>query len=1108
MERSKYKAKLYINPFFIGMVLWACHSKNVDSTEETLFTSIKPSYSGVDFSNELVEEESFNIIEYLYFYNGAGIAVGDINNDGLLDIYFSSNQQGNQLYLNKGNLQFEDITEKAGLVSPGPWKTGVSMVDINGDGFLDIYLCRVSGYKGLEGKNELYINNGDLTFTESAELYGLDFKGFSTQAAFFDYDGDGDLDMYLLNHAVHTERSFGRAALRYIDNGQAGDKLYRNNLDKGEIKFSAVSNEAGIFSSQVGYGLGIGIADLNKDGWPDIYVSNDFNENDYLYINQKDGTFKESISKSLTYSSRFSMGNDLADINNDTWIDIMTLDMLPEDEKTQKMSVGEDPYEIFKLKLNFGYERQASRNMLQLNNADGTYSEIAQLAGLYATDWSWAVLLADFDNDGLKDVFISNGIKLRPNDVDYINFITGATSLDQIKNLDLAAKMPEGLVPNYFFKNSGNLQFQDVSKNWGISQKTISNGAVYADLDNDGDLDLIVNHINKKAEIFKNQTIEMDWGNGSNFIKVRFSGNGLNVFGIGAKVIAYSGDLSIYQENYTSRGFQSSTAPEIHIGLGQIKTLDSLVVIWPDQSFQKLEKIKANQTLTLNQFDAYGNFEFTQLNKPVNWEIISTEESGLDFVHEEDDYNDFNLESLLPHKISREGPAALIFDFNGDGLEDVFLGGASGQEPMIYLQNKNGRFKGLCPEELSRDADLEDITVIWEDFDQDGLPDLIVGRGGNIHNSSPNSHSKFYRNLGNGELAKGISLPLDPNLQVAKFIPMDIDQDGLLDLFVGGRNCAGRYGEVPQSYLLKNIGNGLFEDWTKIWGPEIQFSGMVKDASWVDLNQDGSKKLIVIGEWMPVKIYGFEGIKLVDQTHLYGLENTNGWWNTIRVHDIDKNGFPDFILGNIGKNTRLKSDALSPLKMWVKDLDNNGSLDQVIAYPLNHQYFPLANRDELVKRLPAMKKEFVRNSHFAGKTIEQVFKKTPLDGGAYFEAKEFSSQVWLNMNGKFEIINLPIQAQFAPVQAIHVQDLDGDGLLDLITGGNFIETAPYFGAYLGSWGNLFKGDGKGNFVPFQRGTLGIYGQIKHILQLKVKEELWTLFIRNDDKIEILRFQQP
>ncbi|RZS95492.1 VCBS repeat protein [Cecembia calidifontis] len=1094
-------------PLVFGLIFYACHSKTTTSPQEALFQSIEASYSGIDFSNDLDVEESFNIIEYLYFYNGGGIAVGDINNDGLLDLYFSSNQKPNKLYLNKGNLQFEDITEKAGVASLGPWKTGVSMVDINGDGLLDIYVCRVSGYKGLQGKNELYINNGDLTFTESAGLYGLDFQGFSTHAAFFDYDGDGDLDMYLLNHGVHTERSFGRAALRYIDDGFAGDKLYRNNLEKGELKFTPVTNEAGIFSSQVGYGLGIGIADLNKDGWPDIYVSNDFNENDYLYINQKDGTFKENIASSLAYSSRFSMGNDLADINNDGLIDIITLDMLPEDEKTQKMSIGEDPYEIYKLKLNFGYERQASRNMLHLNNGDGTFSEIAQLAGVHATDWSWAVLLADFDNDGFKDIFISNGINRRPNDVDYINFITASKSLDQIKNLELARKMPEGAVTNYLFKNSGNLQFELVSNAWGISKKTISNGAVYADLDNDGDLDLIVNHINQKAEIFKNQTKEMKEGQKTNFLKIRFSGNNFNAFGIGNKVIAFSGGQQIYQENFTSRGFQSSLAPEIHLGLGEIRELDSLFVIWTDQSFQKLEKVRADQTLVLSQVDAKGEFKFPKEAKQVNWQIQGAGQTGLDFEHEEDDYNDFNLEPLIPHKLSREGPASLAFDYNGDGLEDVFLGGSSGQQAHIFLQNKKGRFQLFCPQALSQDADLEDIAVVWEDFDGDDLPDLIVGRGGNIPNSTGNSFSKIYKNLGNGELEQGISLPIDPNLQVAKLLPVDFDQDGQLDLFVGGRNMAGRYGEIPRSYILKNTGNGQFEDWTEIWAPDIQYCGMVKDAVWADLNQDGRNELIVVGEWMSVKVFGFEKNQLTDQTQSFGIENSEGWWNTVLVHDVDHNGFPDLILGNLGKNTRLKSNPSNPLKMWVKDLDNNGSLDQVIAYPLDHQYFTLANRDELVKRLPSLKKDFVRNSDFAGKTVEQIFSRISLQGSYYFEAGEFASQVWLNKNGKFEKNDLPVQAQFSPIQALHVEDLDGDGHLDLITGGNLIETAPYFGGYLGSWGNLFKGDGKGNFTPFQAGSLGISGQIQHILPIRVKEENWMLFVRNNDKTVILKFDQ-
>jgi enediyne biosynthesis protein E4 len=1085
-------------------VIVSCKTNENSNTPDYLFESIDPLKSGITFSNDLDENEDFNIIEYLYFYNGGGVAVGDINNDGLVDIYFSANQLPNRLYLNKGNLEFEDITELAGLSSPGAWKTGVSMVDINGDGLLDIYVCRLGNYKGIEGKNELYINNGDLTFTERAEEYGLDFKGFSTQAAFFDYDGDGDLDMYLLNHAVHTERSYGRASLRYLDDGLAGDKLYRNNLDRGIKKFTSVTNEAGIFSSQIGYGLGVGIADVNNDGWPDIYVSNDFNENDYLYINQKNGSFEEVISSSFAYSSRFSMGSDLADFNNDGWVDVMSLDMLPKDEITQKMSAGEDSYEIFNLKLNFGFERQASRNMLHLNNKNGTFSEIGQYASVYASDWSWSVLMADFDNDGYKDVFISNGINRRPNDLDYINFITERNAETEISNLEMAKRMPLGLVKNYFFKNSGLNTFEDVSKSWGITEPSISNGAVYADLDNDGDLDLIVNNINQKASVFRNTIQENEKKKGSNrFLKVRFEGSGNNTFGIGCRVMAFKNDKVLISENFTSRGFQSSISPEIHLGLGDFQVLDSLIVIWPGGLSEKIENVPTDQTLTFLQKNAKTTYKYKTESPGFYWKKLNSEETGLDFEHVENNYNDFNLEALLPHKLSKEGPAFSIRDINGDNLDDIIFGGANGQKTAVFVQNEMGGFLEIDFPELEVDATLEDICIAWADLNQDGLDDLVIGRGGNIPEAEKIlSDSKVYFGKGDGKFENGISLPIDPELQVSVILPLDFDKDGWIDLFVGGRNVAGKYGEIPRSYLLKNQGNGNFVDFTETWAPDIKKIGKIKDAVFIDLNRDGKEELILLGEWMGIRIFSLLHGKYSEQSKAFGLEKTNGWWNVIHIADIDKNGFPDLILGNLGLNNRLKPNLEHPLKMWVKDLDGNGSLEQIIAYGIGNNYFPMANRDELVKKLPQLKKDFVENADFAGKTVDQIFRRLPLADADLFEVDDFSSMVFMNDGIRLDPQPLPEIAQFAPILAIETVDLDGDGILDLIFGGNMVETHPYFGAYLGSWGTVLKGEGNGKFKQFDISSLAIQGQIRHIKTLKVKDKTWVLFIKNDGPTEV------
>jgi enediyne biosynthesis protein E4 len=1107
--------KFFLNPNWRATILTliiiisSCKSKEGKNEHDLLFQSIDPLTSGISFSNDLYEDENFNIIEYLYFYNGGGVAVGDINNDGLIDIYFSANQLPNKLYLNKGNMEFEDVTEQAGLSSPGAWKTGISMVDINGDGLLDIYVCRLGNYKSIEGKNELYINNGDLTFTESAEEYGLDFKGFSTHAAFFDYDGDGDLDLYLLNHAVHTEKSYGRASLRFIDDGLAGDKLYRNNLDKGEKKFTVVSNESNIFSSHIGYGLGVGIADMNNDGWPDIYVSNDFNENDYLYINQKDGTFKEVISASLAYSSRFSMGSDLADFNNDGWIDIMSLDMLPEDEKTQKMSAGDDSYEIYNLKLNFGYERQASRNMLHLNNKNGTFSEIAQFAGLHATDWSWSTLFADFDNDGHKDIFISNGIHRRPNDLDYINFITERDGASEISNLELARRMPLGSVHNYFFKNSGNLIFRDVSGHWGNTQPCLSNGAVYADLDNDGDLDLIVNNINQMASILKNTTKEKYPGPKHGFLKIKFEGNTQNTFGIGSRVLAFHDGVIFTQENYTSRGFQSSVPPEIHLGLGEIKELDSLIVIWPGGLSEKLEKVQADQILIFKQSNANTAYSFKISGLDFSWKKLSPSETGIDFFHEENTHNDFNLESLLSHKLSKEGPAFEVIDLNRDGLEDLLFGGAHGQGGKVFLQDKSGKFFPANLPELLEDMELEDVSAVWADFNGDGISDLVMGRGGNIPDDAKQmSDSKIYFGLKSGRLEKGKSLPIDPALQVSKILPFDFDMDGYIDLFVGGRNISGRYGKLPRSYLLKNNGKGEFVDFTDQIAPELKFIGKLKDAVLLDLNEDGMPEIILVGEWMGVKVFGSIAGVFKDQSQDYGLDLTNGWWNVIDLADLDGNGHQDLIVGNLGMNNRLKPSKDLPLKMWVDDFDGNGSLDPIIAYGIDHKYYSIANRDELVKKIPSLKKDFVRNADFAGKSIIQVFNKMPLSNAKIFEVHGFASMVFMNDGKQFHPLPLPSIAQFAPVQAIESIDLDGDGILDLILGGNLIEAHPYFGAYLGSWGTVLRGDGNGNFREFNVSSLGIKGQIRHIRAITVKGKKWVLFVKNDGETEVFECCKP
>ncbi len=1115
-----YIVKKYIAVVVIAMLVFFSFSCTPNSSPpqpnpNALFAALSPESTGIDFANHLEETEEFNIIEYLYFYNGGGVATGDLNNDGLPDIYFTANQLPNKLYLNKGNFQFEDITEEAGLASPGAWKTGVTMVDINGDGFLDIYVCRLGNYKGIAGKNELYINNGDLTFTESAAEYGLDFQGFSTQAAFFDYDGDGDLDMYLLNHAVHTERSYGRASLRYLDGGLSGDRLYRNNADKGEKMFSPVTNEAGIYSSHIGYGLGIGISDLNNDGLPDIYVSNDFNENDYLYINQGNGSFREQIKSSISYSSRFSMGNDLADFNNDGWTDIISLDMLPEDEITQKLSAGDDPYEIYRLKLNFGYERQATRNMLQLNSGNGTFSEIGQYSGVNASDWSWAPLFADYDNDGHKDLFIANGIVRRPNDMDYINFITGNDPENpeakiEISNLELASKMPPGMVNNYFFRNNGDLRFENVSTAWGMTEATASNGSVYVDLDNDGDLDLVVNNINQTAGIFKNHLMEKKHMEGKAYLKIKLQGKSANRFGIGSKVIAFAGDLQVSQENYTSRGFQSSVAPELHLGLGSTQTLDSLLVIWPGGKSQTLRSQATNQTLILKETDATDNYSYSKEESPTLLEPIELADYGLIFDHLEDDYNDFNLEPLLPHKMSREGPAVAVGDINGDGLEDIFVGGAHSQAATIFLHQVGGNFRQIPAPAIASDSLFEDVSAVFFDSNNNGHQDLYVVSAGNIPSAqSQVPQDRLYLNDGKGNFTKSKTNTL-PGHHSSVVLAHDYDGDGWIDLFIGGRVVPGNYGEATRSYLLRNQGDGDFLDVTASTAPDLHYAGMVKSAVWTDINRDGESDLVLAGEWMPVTIFIQENGKLVNRTSAYQLDKTLGWWNSIQAEDLTGDGFPDLIAGNLGLNSRLKASESDPVKMYVKDFDDNGSRDQIITQSLNGKSYTLATKDELVKKIPSLKKQFTRHSDFAGKTVEEIFKTHGLEDAALFQANEFHSAVFINEAGKsFRQQNLPPEAQLAPIYAIFTEDLNGDGCTDLILGGNQADSSPYFGAYQGSRGLVLIGDCNGNFESLAATSGGVnsQGNIRHIESLALGQEKLLIVVKNDGVLEGYRLKK-
>lgn len=1091
--------------------LQSCEKSQLGSP---LFKEASSNHTGVTFSNMLTEDEEFNLIEYLYFYNGGGVAIGDINNDGLTDIYLSANQQDNKLYLNKGGWEFEDITEKAGVAAAGPWKTGVVMADVNGDGFLDIYQCRVSSYKGTQGANQLFINNGDLTFSEKASVYGLDFKGFSTQAAFFDYDLDGDLDMYLLNHSVHTERSYGKATLRNYDDGLAGDRLFRND----NSKFVSVTKEAGIYSSHIGYGLGVGISDVNNDGWPDIYVSNDFNENDYLYLNNgpnSEGlvTFTESIEKMIGHTSRFSMGSDLADYNNDGLIDIVSLDMLPDDEEVIKRSAGDDSYEIYSLKLKFGYARQFARNSLQLNtgvagNGMTGFAEIGQLAGIHATDWSWAALFADYDNDGHKDLFISNGIKRRPNDMDYINFLSdrgipdGLANNPDLSDKRLVDEMPDGAVHNYLFKNNGDLTFSDASERWGMDTPTLSNGAAYGDLDNDGDLDLVVNNINRKASLYRNNTYESGGVPGPSYLKVMTVGKGKNPYGIGARVIAYARGKMFVQENYTVRGFQSSVSPLLQFGLGDVQTLDSLRVIWPGGKTQLLKDIKVNRTLQVEEAVATAFHPFAQPFKPALLLDIS-DSLLLDFAHIENNFNDFNREFLIPHVISREGPALAVADVNGDSLDDFYIGNAAGSAGALFLQSVDSpRFRKSPMPLPAKSSQMEETAALFFDANGDGFPDLyIVAAGNELAPPHKALNDRLLINDGSGSFTDRSDWLPTTYQHGAVAVAADFDQDGDEDLFVGGRVVPGQYGINPRSYLLTNDGSGRFTDATASLAPALSEVGMVTDAAWTDLDGNGYPDLVVVGEWMPITIFSNNSGRLTQAT-APGLAGTEGWWKTLAVADIDNDGDNDFIVGNLGENTRHKPTTEYPVLLYLSDFDTNGSLDGILAYSTPEGVFTVSTKDELIRQIPSLKKEFVKHRDFAGKTVEEVFGEEALAQSIQLKANTFQS-VYIENQGAagFRVTPLPLQAQFAPIAALCVFDFNGDGNADILAGGNDFGASPYFGTYDAGRGLVLLGNGKGQFTPVGPGRSGLNvgGAIKEIKIVASGKKLLIVIARNNDK---------
>ncbi|CAM3655624.1 VCBS repeat-containing protein [Pontibacter korlensis] len=1102
---------------------YGCQSKAAGG-ERALFEVLDSTQTQISFTNHVQDTDKLNILSYLYFYNGAGVAAGDLNNDGLVDLYFVSNQGKNKLYLNKGNFAFEDVSEAAGVEGYSDWQTGVAMADVNGDGLLDIYVCAVSDFKGLEGANELYINNGadadgKVSFTEMAADYGLDFTGFSTQAAFFDHDRDGDLDVYLLNHAVHTSRSYDRVNTRNLRHNEAGDVLYENQLITSDgaaegkvVKFKDISEKAGIYGAAMGYGLGVVVADMNNDGWDDIYVANDFHEDDYYYLNNGDGTFTESVKNHFQHLSRFSMGCDAADMNNDGYPDLMTLDMYPEDEVVEKSSMGEDPLDIFLYKLQFGYYNQYSRNCLQLSHGGEKFSDVGLMAGVAATDWSWSTLLADYDNDGIKDIFISNGIVHRPNNMDYVKFASTdsmhyapeiSSSLDQ----KAISMMPEGKVHNYLYKGSRDLRFQDKSLAWGFAEPTVSNGAVYADLNNDGHLELVTNNINQPAGIYKNNGSERS---GNNYLKVKLKGDKLNTFGHGAKVLLKSNGAMQVQQLMPTRGFMSSVEPVLNFGLGKQARVDTLIVIWANQKTELRTNVPANAILVLEESAAEQDADvyyshFAPKHKPLFEDVTNAYQ--VSFTHKENNYFDFYRESLIPFQTSTEGPKVAVSDVNGDGLDDFYVGGAKWQAGALYVQRSDGNFILSNQSLFQADSIYEDVDAAFFDANNDQYPELYVVSGGNeFYGEMKEQFDRLYLNDGKGNFTRSKGLPaMYDNKSCVR--PFDFDSDGDLDLFVGGRVLGYRYGHSPNSYLLRNDGKGNFTDRTAQLAPELRKAGMVTDGVWLDYNGDGDTDLVVVGDWMPVTIFENKDNKFSKVTDNGLLNQLAGFWQTVKAADFDKDGDLDLVLGNLGTNTKFRKKEDTALRMYVKDIDGNESMDHILSYRLHNNWYPVATKDELGKQLPLINKKFNNYEAYAGKTIEEVFDKDELKEALLLEVNTFESIYLENTgNGEFKKHLLPYQAQVSKIFALHVEDVNHDGHLDILAGGNLHGVSTYQGRYDGSYGLILAGNGKGGFraVPPTESRFMLAGEVRDIKKLKTADGELMLVACNKQPLQLLK----